>query len=160
MFRSGIGYDVHPLAKGRKLILGGVKIPYKLGLLGHSDADVLLHAIADALLGAVGKGDIGEHFSNKSSKYKGISSLVILARVRQIVKAAGFKVVNIDCVLIAEEPKINRYKLVMKEKIARALGIVVDQVNVKATTNEGLGFVGRNEGMAAYATALVRAVEH
>ena len=158
--RSGIGYDIHQLIEGRKLVLGGVKIPYKRGLLGHSDADVLLHAVADAVLGAAGQGDIGEHFSNKSPKYKGISSLLILARVRQIIKSAGFRVVNVDCVLLAEEPKISKYKKAMKENIAKALGITADRVNVKATTNEGLGFVGRQEGMAAYATAVVRAGEN
>ena len=159
-YRTGIGYDIHPLVKGRNLVLGGVEIPYTLGLLGHSDADVLSHAIADALLGAAGKGDIGEHFPNKSPKYKGISSLVILARVRKIVESAGFQVVNIDCVLVAEEPKIKKYKPLMKKNIAKALGIDLSRVNVKATTNEGLGFVGRKEGMAAYATASVRSAEH
>ncbi len=154
--RSGIGYDVHPLVEGRKLVLGGVKIPYILGLMGHSDADVVLHAIADAVLGAAGKGDIGEHFPNTSAKYKDISSLVLLARVREIVESAGFQVVNIDCVLLAEAPKIKKYKPAMKKNIAKALGIDPNRVNVKATTNEGLGFVGRKEGMAAYATALVR----
>jgi 2-C-methyl-D-erythritol 2,4-cyclodiphosphate synthase len=157
--RCGIGYDVHVLTDGRRLVLGGVVIPYKRGLLGHSDADVLLHAIADAVLGAAGKGDIGEHFSNKSPKYKDISSIVLLDRVRQIVEKAGFRVINIDAVLIAEEPKITKYKAAMKENIARALGIDTGRVNVKATTSEGLGFVGRREGMAAYATASVSSLE-
>lgn len=158
--RSGIGYDVHPLVAGRKLVLGGVKIPYERGLEGHSDADVLLHAVADAVLGAAAQGDIGEHFSNKSPKYKGISSLLLLAQVRRIVASAGFKILNIDCVLLAEEPKIGKYKREMKKNIARALGIDADRVNVKATTNEGLGFIGRKEGMAAYATALLRSTEN
>lgn len=158
-FRSGIGYDVHPLVAGRKLVLGGVIVPYKMGLLGHSDADVLLHAAMDAVLGAAGQGDIGEHFSNKSPKYKNISSLVLLDQTCRIIKSAGFEVVNVDCILIAQEPKIGKYKLLMKKNIAKALGIDVTRVNVKATTNEGLGFVGRKEGMAAYATAVVRGLK-
>lgn len=157
---SGIGYDVHELILGRKLVLGGVKIPYARGLKGHSDADVLLHAIADALLGAAGKGDIGEHFPDTDKKYKGISSLVLLRRVCHLLETAGFKVVNVDCVLLAEEPKIHPYKDKMKANIAKALDIDVCQVNVKATTNEGLGFIGRKEGMAAYATVMLRAAEH
>ncbi len=157
---SGIGYDVHELILGRKLVLGGVKIPYARGLKGHSDADVLLHAIADALLGAAGKGDIGEHFPDTDKKYKGISSLVLLRRVCNLLETAGFKVVNVDCVLLAEEPKIHPYKDKMKANIAKALDIDVCQVNVKATTNEGLGFIGRKEGMAAYATVMLRAAEH
>ncbi len=159
-YRSGIGYDVHPLVEGRKLVLGGVLIPHAKGLKGHSDADVLLHAIMDAVLGAAGQGDIGEHFPDTSSKYKNISSLLLLERVRKLIEASGLKVVNVDCVLLAETPKIKKYKLLMKENIAKALGIEACHVNVKATTNEGLGFVGRKEGMAAYATAVVRSTEH
>ncbi|MBF0569313.1 MAG: 2-C-methyl-D-erythritol 2,4-cyclodiphosphate synthase, partial [Candidatus Omnitrophica bacterium] len=132
--RSGIGYDVHPLVKGRALVLGGVEIPYALGLKGHSDADVLLHAIADAILGAAGKGDIGEHFPDTDAKYKGASSLVLLAEARKCVEAGGFKIVNIDCTLIAEEPKIRPHKPAMKENIARVLGIDPVRVNIKATT--------------------------
>jgi 2-C-methyl-D-erythritol 2,4-cyclodiphosphate synthase len=154
---SGIGYDVHQMMPGRKLVLGGVKIPYKTGLNGHSDADVLVHAIMDALLGAAGKGDIGEIFPDTDKKFKDISSLLLLRHVAQVLKKAGFKVVNVDCVLLAEEPKINPYKAKMKANIAKALGIDGRQVNVKATTNEGLGFVGRKEGMAAYATAMLTA---
>ncbi len=155
-YLTGIGYDVHPLVVGRKLVLGGVKIPYEKGLKGHSDADVLLHAIMDAVLGSVGKGDIGEHFPDTDRKYKGIKSLRLLNDVRKLVEKAGFKVVNVDCVLLAEEPKIKPYKKEMCRNIAKALNMDVDRVNVKATTNEGLGFVGRKEGMVAYATALLR----
>ncbi|MEI6437949.1 MAG: 2-C-methyl-D-erythritol 2,4-cyclodiphosphate synthase [Candidatus Omnitrophota bacterium] len=156
VYFSGVGYDVHPLVDGRKLVLGGVTLPYKRGLKGHSDADVLLHAIADALLGAAGLGDIGEHFPDSDKRYKGISSLLLLKHVGSLLGKDSFKVVNVDCVLLAEEPKISPYKGKMKMNIARALEVKACQVNVKATTNEGLGFVGRKEGMAAYATAMLR----
>ena len=159
-YRTGIGYDVHPLVKGRKLVLGGVRVPFSKGLKGHSDADVLLHAIADAVLGAAGKGDIGEHFPDTDRKYKGISSLVLLERVRKVIGAGGWKIANVDCVLLAEEPKISPYKPAMKRNIAKALSIESQRVNIKATTNEGLGFIGRREGMAAYATALLCSSEH
>lgn len=155
-YRSGIGYDVHPLVAGRRLVIGGVRISHLLGLQGHSDADVLLHAVADALLGAAGQGDIGEHFPNTDRKYKGISSLVLLTHVRCLLAAAGFDIVNVDCVLLAEQPKISPYKAKMKVNIAKALKMDVCRVNVKATTNEGLGFVGRKEGMAAYATVMLQ----
>ncbi|MBF0619782.1 MAG: 2-C-methyl-D-erythritol 2,4-cyclodiphosphate synthase [Candidatus Omnitrophica bacterium] len=155
-YRSGIGYDVHPLVSGRKLFLGGVEIPYERGLLGHSDADVLLHALADAVLGAAGLGDIGEHFPDTDLKYKGASSLLLLETVRQCAAKAGFSIANVDCVLLAEEPKIKPYKDTMKNNIARALDVEPGQVNIKATTNEKLGFVGEKKGMAAYATALLR----
>lgn len=153
---SGIGYDVHQLVPGRSLVLGGVGIPYRLGLRGHSDADVLLHAISDALLGAAGKGDIGEHFPDTDAKYKGASSVVLLQHVGELLAAAGFAVVNVDCVLLAEQPKIMPYKEKMKANIAKALKIDACRVNVKATTNEGLGFAGREEGMAAYATVMLK----
>lgn len=159
-YRTGIGYDIHPLVDGRKLFLGGVHIPYEKGLKGHSDADVLLHAIMDALLGAAGKGDIGEHFPDTKKKYKDISSLKLLIQVREMIEKSGLKVVNLDCVLLAEEPKINPYKEEMKENIALALNVDKTQVNVKATTNEGLGFIGRKQGMAAYATVVLRSTEH
>lgn len=159
-YRTGIGYDIHPLVDGRKLFLGGVHIPYEKGLKGHSDADVLLHAIMDALLGAAGKGDIGEHFPDTKKKYKDISSLKLLIQVREMIEKSGLKVVNLDCVLLAEDPKINPYKEKMKENIALALNVDKTQVNVKATTNEGLGFIGRKQGMAAYATAVLRSTEH
>ena len=157
-YRSGIGYDVHPLVEGRKLVLGGVEIPHAKGLKGHSDADVLIHALMDALLGAAGKGDIGEHFPDTSAEFKGISSLELLARVCQTLKNAGFSVVNVDAVLLAEQPKISPFKETMRVNIAGALDISSCQVNIKATTNEGLGFVGRKEGMAAYATAMLRVI--
>jgi 2-C-methyl-D-erythritol 2,4-cyclodiphosphate synthase len=157
---SGIGYDVHVLTIGRRLVLGGVEISYSRGLLGHSDADVLVHAIMDAVLGAAGQGDIGEHFPDTSRKYKNASSILLLKEVCHKVEAAGLKVVNVDCVLLAEEPRIGPYKAQMRENIARALDIDPLRVNIKATTQEGLGFVGRKEGMAAYATAVVRSSEH
>ena len=157
---TGIGYDVHRLVEGRKLVLGGVNIPYEKGLYGHSDADVLLHAIADALLGAAGKGDIGELFPDTEKKYKGISSLILLKHVSELLVQSRFEVVNVDCVLLAEEPKITPYKPQMKENIAQALGLDFCRVSVKATTNEGLGFVGREEGMCAYAVVMLRTAEH
>lgn len=155
-YHAGIGYDVHPLVDGRKLVLGGVVIPYAKGLKGHSDADVLTHAIMDAILGAAGEGDIGEHFPDTSRKYKGASSLLLLGRVAQLVAKAGFTVVNVDVVLLAEEPKIKPYKAEMRANIAQALGMDDKHVNIKATTNEGLGFIGAKQGMAAYATASLR----
>ena len=154
-FRTGIGYDVHRLIKGRKLILGGVEIPHDVGLEGHSDADVLVHAVCDALLGAVGRGDIGEHFPNTDPKYKNISSLVLLKRVNELVQDAGYQVSNVDCVILAEEPKLIKFKDKMRFHIAYELAIDEEFVNIKATTNEGLGFVGKKEGIAAYASVLV-----
>ncbi len=155
-YHSGIGYDVHPLVAGRKLVLGGVKVPYEKGLKGHSDADVLVHAVMDAILGAAGAGDIGEHFPDTSRKYKGASSIELLKHVAGVVAKKSFTVVNVDAVLLAEEPKIKPYKKQMGVNIAAALGIDAAQVNIKATTNEGLGFIGAKEGMAAYATASLR----
>jgi 2-C-methyl-D-erythritol 2,4-cyclodiphosphate synthase len=155
-FYCGIGYDVHQLVDGRKLVLGGVKIPYARGLKGHSDADVILHAIMDAILGAAALGDIGEHFPDTSRKYKDVSSLVLLKQVGAMAAKAGFTIVNIDAVLLAEEPKIKPYKKQMRACMARALGLDALRINVKATTNEGLGFVGAKQGMAAYATASLR----
>lgn len=157
---SGIGYDVHALVTGRKLVLGGVEIQHSQGLQGHSDADVLVHALMDALLGAAGLGDIGEHFPDTDKKFKNISSLKLLRQVCNLLESKGFKVVNVDCVLLAEAPKIRPHKEQMKINIANELDISPLQVNIKATTNEGLGFVGRKEGMAAYATAMVRTAEH
>jgi 2-C-methyl-D-erythritol 2,4-cyclodiphosphate synthase len=155
-FRSGIGYDVHQLVDKRKLILGGVRIPYARGLKGHSDADVLVHAIMDAVLGAAGLGDIGEHFPDTGRKYKDAFSIELLEQVAQKVKTAGFCVVNVDAVLLAEEPRISPFKSKMRANIAKALGIDGSRVNVKATTNEGLGFIGAKQGMAAYATASLK----
>ncbi len=154
--RIGKGYDVHRLIPGRALILGGVKIPYEKGLLGHSDADVLLHAICDALLGAAGLGDIGEHFPDTDPQFEGMSSLLLLAHCVVLVGRSGYEVVNIDATLLAERPKISPYKAAMEANIAEVLCIDVDAVNVKATTTEGLGPVGREEGMAALCVALIK----
>src|SRR4030043_444391 len=156
--RAGIGYDAHKLVKGRKLILGGVEIPFDKGLSGHSDADVLTHAIIDALLGAAGLRDIGSQFSPEAPEYKDISSLALLDEVNKLLKAKGFKVGNIDAVVVAEQPKISPFIEDMRGRIGRTLGIGVGQVMVKATTTEGLGFAGRVEGIAAYAVALVEEV--
>jgi 2-C-methyl-D-erythritol 2,4-cyclodiphosphate synthase len=155
-YYSGMGYDVHQLVDGRKLVLGGIKIPYIKGLKGHSDADVLLHAIMDAVLGAAALGDIGEHFPDTSRKFKDVSSLLLLKRVAALAAKAGFTIVNIDAVLLAEEPKIKPYKKAMCACIAKALGMDVSRVNIKATTHEGLGFIGAKQGMAAYAAASLR----
>ena len=153
--RIGIGYDVHILTEGRKLIIGGVDIPYEKGLLGHSDADVLIHAIADALLGAAALGDIGKHFPDSDEKFRGISSLVILSEVSDLLGQAGYKIVNIDSIIIAEKPKMMPYISQMKENLADALKIHSSQIGIKATTTEGLGFTGRKEGIAAQAVALI-----
>ena len=155
MLRSGIGYDAHRFAEGRKLILGGVEIPSPRGLVGHSDADVLSHAIADALLGAIGERDIGHHFPNTDEAFRGISSLEILRRVREILAGQKFRIANVDATLIAERPKIGSYRDTMREKIAAALEIDLSCVGIKATTNEGMGAFGRGEGMAAMAVASV-----
>jgi len=153
--RTGFGYDVHALAKGRKLVLGGVQIPYELGLQGHSDADVIAHAISDALLGAVSMGDIGRHFPDTDPKYKGISSLELLARVGEMLASDGWKIVSIDATLAAEKPKIAQYVPTMISCIAECLGIDQGRVSIKGTTTEKLGFVGRGEGMACWAVASV-----
>ncbi len=153
---AGIGYDAHALVAGRKLVLGGVTIPHEKGLQGHSDADVLVHAVMDAVLGAAGLGDIGEHFPDRSRKYKGASSILLLKHVGGLAARAGFTVVNVDATLLAEAPKIAPHKKQMADNIAGALGIDGARVNIKATTNEGLGFVGAKQGMAAYATASLR----
>ena len=159
MTRTGIGYDTHRFATGRKLVLGGVEIPHERGLAGHSDADVISHAIADALLGAIGERDIGHHFPNTDEAIRGISSLEILRRVGEIVAANDCRVVNLDATLIAEAPKIGPHLQAMREKIATALQIEVTRVGIKATTNEGMGAIGRGEGMAAMAVASVEAKE-
>ncbi|SDF85619.1 2-C-methyl-D-erythritol 2,4-cyclodiphosphate synthase [Sporolituus thermophilus DSM 23256] len=153
--RVGIGYDVHRLVAGRNLILGGVEIPYEYGLEGHSDADVLLHAIKDALLGAAALGDIGRHFPDTDPRYKGASSLKLLARVKEILAEKGYEAGNVDATVIAQKPKLAPYIAQMNANIAAVLGIDVDRVNVKATTTEGLGFTGRGEGIAAQAVATV-----
>lgn len=155
--RIGQGYDVHRLVEGRALILGGVEIPFEKGLDGHSDADVLSHAVTDAVLGALGQGDIGRHFPDSDPAYKGISSLVLLERVAELVSTAGHRVVNVDATVMAQRPKLATHIPEMQSNIATALGIGPDQVSVKATTTEGLGFVGKEEGMAAQAVASVKA---
>lgn len=149
--RVGMGYDVHRLVEGRKLILGGVEIEHSLGLLGHSDADVLLHAIMDALLGAAALGDIGKHFPDTDEKYKGISSIKLLEHVRDLIADKGYVIDNIDATIIAQAPKMRPHIEQMEKNIAEALGIDVNQINVKATTEEGLGFTGTQEGISAQA---------
>jgi len=155
MTRVGIGYDVHPYAEGRDFILGGVNIPHHMGLKGHSDADVLSHAIADAVLGALGEPDIGYWFPPTDASIEGISSLKILEKVAAIAAEKGFTIENVDSTVIAEAPKVNPHRDAMKQCVADALGIAVDCVGIKATTNERLGFVGREEGVAAMAVACV-----
>lgn len=155
MIRIGQGYDVHRLSEGRKLIIGGVEIPYDLGLLGHSDADVLLHAVSDALLGASALGDIGCLFPDTDEKYKGADSTVLLREVVSVLKKAGYSVVNIDCTVIAQKPKMRPYIEQMRRNIADCCEISPDFVSVKATTEEGLGFTGRGEGIAAQAVCLI-----
>lgn len=153
--RIGTGYDVHRLAEDRELIMGGVKIPYEKGLLGHSDADVLLHAVMDALLGAAALGDIGKHFPDTDMAYKGISSVKLLGQVGKMLEENCFLIENIDAVIVAQAPKMRPYIDQMRENIACALGIDVSQVNVKATTEEGLGFTGAGEGISAQAVCLL-----
>lgn len=155
--RIGFGYDVHRFLRGRRLVLGGVRIPYALGLEGHSDADVLLHALCDAILGAAALGDIGRHFPNTSRTYKNISSLKLLAAVGRLIGKQGLQVVNVDATVVLEEPKLARYVPSMRRRIAGTLGIKPGSVSVKATTSEGLGFTGRREGCAAFAVALLAA---
>jgi len=155
MTRIGTGYDVHRLVDGRKLIIGGVDIPYEKGLLGHSDADVLLHAICDALLGAAGLGDIGKHFPDTDPRFKGISSQNLLGEVVRLLVEKGFRVNNIDATIVAERPKMAPHVLQMTANIATAVNVDRGAVNVKATTTEGLGFAGKGEGMAAYAVCTI-----
>ena len=156
--RIGQGYDVHRLVEGRKLIIGGVDIPYEKGLLGHSDADVLLHAVMDELLGAAALGDIGQHFPDSDERYKGISSIALLKKVGKILQENGYMIENIDSTVIAQRPKLLPYRPQMAENIAAALGIEKEQVSVKATTEEGLGFTGTGEGISAQAIALLSSV--
>jgi 2-C-methyl-D-erythritol 2,4-cyclodiphosphate synthase len=153
--RVGIGIDFHQFAPGRKLILGGVEVPYERGLAGHSDADVLLHAICDALLGAAALGDIGTHFPDSDPRYKDISSVALLAEVHRKITEARFAIENIDATVIAQEPKIAPYIPAMREKIAQTLGLSIAQINIKATTPEGLGALGRREGIGVWAVALL-----
>ncbi len=154
--RVGIGYDVHPLMPGRKLVLGGVEIPFDKGLGGWSDADVLAHAIMDALLGAAALGDIGTHFPPGDPQYKGISSMILLNRVRHMLIEKGWQVENIDTVVVAEKPKIKDFVSKMRRKLSESLGIDPERVSIKATTSEKMGFAGRGEGIAAHAVALIK----
>lgn len=156
--RTGLGVDVHQLVSGRDLILGGVKIEYDRGLKGHSDADVLIHALCDALLGAAGLGDIGEHFPDTDPQYKGISSLILLEKCADLVREKGYGISNADCVVFAEAPRLSPYKKKMEDNMARALGLDPDRINVKATTTENLGFTGRGEGIAAQCTVLIKSL--
>ena len=159
MQRIGHGYDVHRLTKGRPLVLGGVCIQHKKGLLGHSDADVLTHAIMDALLGAAGLGDIGRHFPDSEAAYKGISSIKLLGHVGKLLHGGGFTVQNIDCTIIAEKPKLMPYVNEMKKNIADILDIPHNNINIKATTEEGLGFTGKKKGIAAHAVCIIHPQE-
>lgn len=154
--RIGLGYDVHPLVEGRKLILGGVEIPFEKGLKGHSDADALLHAIGDALLGALALGDLGKHFPDTDPKYKGASSSVLLQAIMGMIEAKGYAVENVDSILVIERPKMATHIPQMIQNIAKILKVELDQVSVKATREEGLGFIGKGEGMAAKAVVLLR----
>lgn len=156
--RVGIGYDVHPLVKGRKLILGGVHIPYPKGLKGHSDADLLLHSIGDALLGAAGKTDIGSLFPDNNSKYEGISSLVLLTNIFQLLKKDGYRINNLDATLVAEEPKISSYICKMKENIAQVLKIRTNQIGIKATTSEKMGFLGKKKAICCWTIVSIQTV--
>ncbi len=153
--RVGMGYDVHRLTSGRDLIIGGVKIPYERGLLGHSDADVLLHAIMDSLLGAAGLGDIGQHFPDTDPAFKGADSMELLSHVGRLIHEAGYEVGNIDATIIAQAPKMKPHIPAMEENVARALGIEQSQVNIKATTEEGLGFTGSGEGISSQSICLL-----
>jgi 2-C-methyl-D-erythritol 2,4-cyclodiphosphate synthase len=155
MNRVGIGYDVHPLVAGRKLFLGGIELAHDKGLEGHSDADVLIHALADAVLGAIGAGDIGHHFPNTDERWRGVSSLVFLEQIRLMLQKRGAVLENVDASVIAEAPKIAPHLEKMKAALGQALGIPPERVNLKATTNEKLGFAGRGEGIAAMAVACV-----
>ena len=153
--RIGHGYDVHKLVPNRKLTIGGVTIPHEMGLLGHSDADVLSHAIADAILGAAGKRDIGYHFPDSDPQYRGISSLFLLSKVEELIRNDGYTVGNIDCTIIAQAPKMSPYIVDMMENIAKTLNISREDINIKATTEEKLGFTGRKEGISAHAVCII-----
>lgn len=155
MMKVGFGFDVHPLVHERKLIIGGIEIPFQKGLAGHSDADVLCHAIGDALLGAAGLGDLGAHFPSTDEKYRNISSLILLEQIQKLLIENKFEVINIDSTIVAEKPQMSPFIGSMKANIAKALNTKIDQVSIKATTTEGLGFIGAGDGIAAYAVCLV-----
>lgn len=156
MYRIGNGYDVHRLVEGRKLILGGIEIPFEKGLLGHSDADVLIHAIMDGLLGALALGDIGQHFPDTDETYKGISSIKLLNHVKELIDDRGFEIVNIDSQIVMQQPKLKPYIIEMRENLAEELGLELNRVSVKATTEEKLGFTGEEIGVKSYAVVLLR----
>ena len=156
MFRIGMGFDVHRLVEGRELWLGGIKIPHELGLLGHSDADVAIHALCDAMLGAANLGDIGHHFPDKDPKYKGIDSKILLVEVAKLIDGEGYELGNADLTICCEQPKINPHIAAMKAVLAQCLGCTEQQVSIKATTTERLGYTGRGEGIATYAVALLK----
>ncbi len=156
--RIGHGYDVHRLSPGRKLILGGVEIPFEMGLLGHSDADVLIHAVMDAVFGALGEGDIGKHFPDTDDRYKDISSLSLALECRKVMLSRGFRISNIDSTIIAQKPKLLTYMLQMRDNIALAFDTSYDRVNVKATTEEGMGFTGSGDGIAAHCVVLLESI--
>ncbi|NLD38735.1 MAG: 2-C-methyl-D-erythritol 2,4-cyclodiphosphate synthase [Desulfatiglans sp.] len=159
MFRIGFGYDAHRLVEGRRLILGGIEIPWRLGLLGHSDADVLVHAIMDGILGALGRGDIGRHFPDTDPAYKDKDSLLMLKSVMSMVREDGYQINNVDCTIVAQQPKLSPHIEAMIDKLATVLAVEKGSVNIKATTTEGMGFAGRGEGMGAYAAvSLVKKV--
>ena len=157
-YKIGSGYDVHRLVKGRKLILGGVDIVFERGLEGHSDADVLIHAVCDAMLGALGQGDIGDHFPDTDAKFKGISSMILLEKCGKLMENQGYKINNMDCIVFAQVPKISPYKKTVEKNIAKALNIEPNLVNVKATTTEKLGFIGKEQGIAAQCTLLIKTI--
>jgi 2-C-methyl-D-erythritol 2,4-cyclodiphosphate synthase len=160
MFRIGQGFDVHQLTEGRPLIIGGVTISYEQGLLGHSDADVLLHAVSDACIGAIGEGDIGKHFPDTDPRFKNADSALLLKHIWDLVKEKGYTLLNADCTIIAQKPKMAPYIDQMKKRIAELLEAEPEQINVKATTTEKLGFTGRGEGIAAQAVVLLQAINH
>ena len=158
MYRVGIGFDAHRFSRGRKLVLGGVEIPFEFGLAGHSDADVLTHAICDAVLGAIGERDIGSHFPDSNPEYKGVSSLILLEEVIALSNSKGFKIENIDSVVVCEKPRLGEYVCQIKKKIAAVAEISEESLGIKATTTDRMGFTGRGEGIAAYAVVLMKKV--
>lgn len=158
MYRVGIGFDAHRFSRGRKLVLGGVEIPFEFGLAGHSDADVLTHAICDAVLGAIGERDIGSHFPDSNPEYKGVSSLILLEEVIALSNSKGFKIENIDSVVVCEKPRLGEYVSQIKKKIAAVAEISEESLGIKATTTDRMGFTGRGEGIAAYAVVLMKKV--
>ncbi|HET7289830.1 MAG TPA: 2-C-methyl-D-erythritol 2,4-cyclodiphosphate synthase [Thermodesulfobacteriota bacterium] len=156
MHRIGFGFDAHKFSEGRKLMLGGLEIPFGLGLSGHSDADVLTHAICDALLGALGDGDIGTHFPDSDPRYKGVSSLSFLREITHMLKRGGYEVGNIDCVIVCEKPRIAPHIQAIKDSLSQVMGLPGNRIGIKATTTDGMGFTGRGEGIASYAVALIK----